>query len=120
MLVQISNTRPPSPQPRPVHVFETILGPFVLVVDGSRVYSIDKQIADRLKSEDPHEVLNELGLGSRSYITDDAPIKMPVRSLSLAIAQKCNLGCVYCYAQEGSFGVEPKNMEQDVALAAVK
>jgi uncharacterized protein len=44
---------------------------------------------------------------------------MPVRSLSLAVAQKCNLACSYCYAQEGSFGSEPKNMEHAAAIRAV-
>jgi uncharacterized protein len=45
---------------------------------------------------------------------------MAVRSLSLAVAQKCNLACTYCYAQEGSFGSEPKSMEYDAAVRAVE
>ncbi len=43
-------------------------------------------------------------------IGDQPPVSPPVRALSLAVAQKCNLGCTYCYAREGSFGDEPKNM----------
>ncbi len=42
-----------------------------------------------------------------------------MRALSLAIAQKCNLGCTYCYAQQGEFGDAPKNMALETALAAV-
>ena len=30
--------------------------------------------------------------------------RRPVHALSLAVAQKCNLGCTYCYAQQGEFG----------------
>lgn len=44
---------------------------------------------------------------------------MAVRALSLAVAQKCNLGCSYCYAKEGDFGGSPKNMPLQTALAAV-
>ena len=33
-----------------------------------------------------------------------------VRALSLAISQKCNLGCTYCYAQEGGFGGAPRQI----------
>jgi len=43
----------------------------------------------------------------------------PVHALSLAVAQTCNLGCSYCYAQEGDFGGAAKNMPESVALAAV-
>ena len=42
-----------------------------------------------------------------------------MRALSLAIAQKCNLGCTYCYAQQGEFGGAAKNMELTEALRSV-
>jgi uncharacterized protein len=35
------------------------------------------------------------------------------------VAQKCNLGCTYCYAQQGGFGGAPKSMERETALQAV-
>src|SRR5207302_1515205 len=41
------------------------------------------------------------------------------RALSLAVAQRCNLGCTYCYAQQGSFGDVPKSMPLATALKAV-
>jgi uncharacterized protein len=51
---------------------------------------------------------------------DDAPVESPpLRALSLAVAQKCNLGCTYCYAQQGSFGGPARSMPDDTALAAV-
>jgi uncharacterized protein len=43
-----------------------------------------------------------------------------MRSLSLAVAQSCNLGCGYCYAQQGSFGGAPAAMSLDVACKAVE
>lgn len=42
-----------------------------------------------------------------------------VRALSLAVAQHCNLGCTYCYAQQGSFGAPAKKMSLETALLAV-
>jgi uncharacterized protein len=42
-----------------------------------------------------------------------------VRALSLAVAQKCNLGCTYCYAQGGSFGGPATSMELQTALDSV-
>ncbi|MDX1982978.1 MAG: radical SAM protein [Bryobacteraceae bacterium] len=95
-----------------IHLFRAGSFPHVLVVDGSRIYEIDQETYRRLEA-------GELGLETSSYVTDEAPRTMPVRSLSLAIAQKCNLGCTYCYAQEGAFGAEPKSMTREVALRAV-
>jgi uncharacterized protein len=102
-----------------IHVFETGSGAFVFVVDGSRLYSVDDETADWLKLSHSPQDLRVLGLESHESITNEAPKEMLARSLSLAIAQKCNLGCSYCYAQEGSFGLEPRNMEREVALNAV-
>jgi uncharacterized protein len=127
MLVQLGTKRSrleEAPEPvRQSHVFETTHGIHVLVVDGSRIYSIDDETAAQLR-QDPANVshrLEQLGLfdPQTPYVTDDAPRSMAVRSLSLAVAQKCNLACTYCYAQEGSFGVEPKNMEREAALASL-
>src|SRR4029079_1921351 len=43
-----------------------------------------------------------------------------LRSISLAIAQKCNLGCSYCYAEGGTFGAAEKAMPFEVAARAVQ
>jgi uncharacterized protein len=65
------------------------------------------------------ELLRQAGLVGRPFI-DDSPLSSPpLRALSLAIAQKCNLGCTYCYAQQGEFGGVAKNMELADALRAV-
>ena len=52
---------------------------------------------------------------------DGQPLSQPpLKALSLAVAQKCNLGGTYCYAQEGSFGGFAKNMSWEVAKVAVE
>jgi uncharacterized protein len=127
MLIQIAGAAGAavtSAERRHAHVFETVHGFHVLVVDGSRVYSVDGATAARLRAHsggDPAE-LERLGLlhPELPYVTDAAPRNMAVRSLSLAVAQKCNLACTYCYAQEGSFGTEPKNMDREAARGAVR
>jgi uncharacterized protein len=112
---------PPPAAPPLHHLFKTELGDHLLLVNGSRVFSIPGEVAAALAG-DASEVellLSEWGLSAPDYITDEPPESMPVRSLSLSIAQKCNLGCTYCYAQEGGFGAREKNMNPDAARAAV-
>ena len=107
------------------HLFESI-GNHVLIPDGSRIYKIDKEIHQKLEEllakDDQKGIdqwLMENDLQSLGKI-DDEPVKdPPLTSISLAIAQKCNLGCSYCYAQEGGFGVKAKNMPLEKAKAAV-
>ena len=43
-----------------------------------------------------------------------------MRALSLAVAERCNLGCTYCYAEGGSFGGTPRDMPWEVAEASVR
>lgn len=129
MLIQIDTKRsrptaaPVATPVRQSHVFETTHGIHVLVVDGSRVYSIDEAIATELRGDPTNAAhnLERFGLldAGPPQISDEAPRSFAVRSLSLAVAQKCNLACTYCYAQEGSFGAEPRNMDRDAALAAL-
>ena len=65
------------------------------------------------------DLLRRVGLGGEPFIDDEPLEPPPVRALSLAIAQKCNLGCAYCYAEQGDFGAPPKNMSTADALRAV-
>lgn len=108
-----------------VHAFETELGLHLLVPNGNRVFRVDREThravvraqADRggLK-----ELLVGLGLDGPAVVDDEPPARPPLRAISLAVAQKCNLGCAYCYADGGDFGGSPKNMPLETALAAVR
>lgn len=117
-------TLPRAPQ---LHLFETEHGGHLLVVNGSRLYSIGMEVRAALERSltagDPaavDAVLAHLGLDAPPAITDEPLAPPPVRALSLAISQKCNLGCTYCYAQGGGFGGAPRQMPLETALAAVE
>lgn len=98
----------------------------LLVPNGSRLYDVDPatyaELGHVIRGEDDRqtrELLERLGVDAPRYVEDIPPEEPPVRALSLAVAQKCNLGCTYCYAQGGSFGGPAKSMEADTALASV-
>ena len=121
-LVQIASGRPallPVLTQEDIHLFETDGRHFGFVVDGSRLYQIAEETAALLQSDSGPSVLARFALQSGNRIADDAPQSMQIRSLSLAVAQKCNLSCTYCYAQEGSFGSEPKQMSREAAQQAL-
>jgi uncharacterized protein len=103
-----------------------LAGNALFLPNGSRVFEIDDEtfaaLDALLDSGDEDAIgqrLRALGIDVPPLI-DDVPVSSPpLRALSLAVAQKCNLGCTYCYAQQGEFGGAAKNMPLDVALDAV-
>lgn len=115
-----------APRVSQAHLFDTEHGTHLLLPDGSQIYTVEERTLDLLReamgAADPARVdtaLAGLGLTGRPHIDDEPPASFPLHALSLAVAQKCNLGCTYCYAQEGSFGSAPKSMPLETALAAV-
>jgi uncharacterized protein len=116
-----------APHAPSVHVFQTELGRHLLVVNGSRLFDVDAEVFEALDrarlardEETLRRLLAELGVSEAPFI-DDRPVESPpVRALSLAVAQKCNLGCTYCYAQQGDFGGPARNMPLQTALEAVE
>jgi uncharacterized protein len=108
------------------HLVETALGRHLFVADGSRLFDVEPDLFGELgaavASGSPDKVgdlLQRVGLAGRPLI-DDQPLPPPdTHALSLAVAQKCNLGCTYCYAQQGEFGGPAKNMSQAEADRAV-
>jgi len=81
-----------------VHLVETEFGPHLLFVDGSRLYAIDHDLQQRLEAtlcqapDTTLTLLAEHGITVQHYV-DSTPLQEPpVRALSLAVAQKCNLG----------------------------
>lgn len=91
--------------------------------NGSRVFEVDEEVVSALEmavvSGTMDRALVRFGLSAPAYVADDGPTSYATRALSLAVSQKCNLGCTYCYADGGSFGEQPRNMPLDVALKAV-
>ncbi|MHB9009734.1 MAG: radical SAM protein [Limisphaerales bacterium] len=106
-----------------LHLLETVLGSHLFVADRSRLFDADPvlfSLLDTAKSaEETSRLLRDAGLDQPPAINDSAPAEPPLHALSLAIAQKCNLGCTYCYAQQGEFGGAAKNMSRETAFDAV-
>jgi uncharacterized protein len=109
-----------------VHFFETDYGLHTLVADGSQVYEVTPELWQEIERIDPPNpgavsaLLSQYGFTAKTFMDGQPLQNPPMRSLSLAVAQKCNLGCTYCYAQEGSFGGAAKNMSWEVAKTAVE
>jgi uncharacterized protein len=104
------------------HLFDTEVGPHVLVVDGSQVFAIDEATMRALQ-HDPvdSDLAQRLGIGARRFLgPDPVSVDPPMRALSLAVVERCNLGCTYCYAQGGSFGGPGRAMAPAVAESAVR
>lgn len=116
-----------APRSPEVHLFETEQGKFALLVNGSRIYQLETDVFAELEraavsrdNTSVNSLLVAYGLDAAPYV-DDTPLDAPpIRSLSLAVAQKCNLGCTYCYAQEGDFGGAAKEMPAAVAQRSVE
>jgi uncharacterized protein len=107
-----------------VHLVESGVGHHAFVVDGSRFYDLDREsfrvLAAAIADGSSAAALARLQVVAPRRAIDHTPVvRPPVRALSLAVAQKCNLGCTYCYAREGSFGAEPRSMSAETARAAV-
>src|SRR5262245_38400829 len=91
-----------APRVPELHLFQTEHDRHLLVVNGSRLFGVDAEAFEALErarverdGEAVGRLLKELGVDEAPFI-DDAPIESPpVRALSLAVAQKCNLGCTY-------------------------
>jgi uncharacterized protein len=115
-----------APRSAQAHLVEAGGGCYLFLPNGSRLYQVDAATSAQLEElrsngdeEALRELLGRLGVDAPAYIDDGAPHEPPVRALSLAVAQKCNLGCSYCYAQGGSFGGPATSMALDTALASV-
>ena len=93
-------------------VFRSKVGSHLFVVDGSRVYDLPDEVVRDLEraliaGEDDapmRALLDELAGADGRRIDLTAPEPPPLFSLSLNVAQTCNMSCGYCYADRGKFG----------------
>jgi uncharacterized protein len=113
------------PAHRDVHLVPAGKQGHLFVVDGSQLYDLDasalSQVRDAMNGTGPtvSALLEQLGV--EAWPTAPVPpTDPPVRALSLAVAQKCNMGCTYCYAEQGDFGKAPKSMPLATSLDSVR
>jgi uncharacterized protein len=116
---------PSAPGDSRFHLFQSGSERFLLVVEGSRVYRIDAHWHDRLRAtsglvHSVEEIFEELQIQKDFPTARNNQAAPRLHALSLAVAQKCNMGCTYCYAQGGAFGAPPQNMPLQTALDAVE
>src|SRR5882757_9552913 len=117
-LLQASTPRSPD-----VHLFESDGQHHLFVANGSRIFDITPalfaELGAAITAGQVDELLARVGAAIPPLIDDRPLTPPPIHALSLAVAQKCNLGCTYCYAQQGEFGGAAKNMPLETANQAV-
>ena len=128
LAIQLTQMIVPHAKPHSAHV-QLIKGgqaTQIFIPNGSRLYTISEEIEERIRAfmnkKDELGIQNELirlGLDAPQYITDKPLQSPPLHALSLAIAQKCNMGCTYCYADQGNFGGPTKNMSLETAYKSI-
>ncbi|MEY4926912.1 MAG: hypothetical protein RI894_1348 [Bacteroidota bacterium] len=119
----VNQSRPLSPT---AHLIRGGATTQLFLPNGSQLYTISDEIAHRvnvlMNQHDEVGLQKELvkiGLDAPTYI-DNTPLESPrLYALSLAIAQKCNMGCTYCYASQGDFGGPSKNMSLETAFKSI-
>jgi uncharacterized protein len=115
-----------------VHPFRSGLGAHLLSVDGSRVYDIDSSAAASIEAalaggpgvdSAVRAELHAAGLlvadPAERRIGEEPLEPPPLQSVSLNVAQACNMSCGYCYADEGRFGGDARVMDAGTGRAIV-
>jgi len=115
------------------HVFRNDEGFYCFHVEDMTAYAIPERLFEELQTlktrpealGDAHialfnaldqmNLLRDESLAQREIIT---PERIPVATISLNVAQLCNLSCVYCYGGDGEYG-EKGFMKQNTAFEAV-
>lgn len=98
----------------------------LFVTHGSRIFDVPADLYAELEGvvhagdgAAASGVLARLELADRAAFAQPPPESPALRSVSLAIAQACNLGCTYCYAQGGAFGGAPTMMPIEIARSSI-
>jgi uncharacterized protein len=113
------------PRSRLAHWHPTARGGQLFVTNGSRIFQVGDELLADLDAAanvgDPAvaRLLDDLGLRAPDAIDDTPLASPPLHAISLAVAQKCNMACSYCYAAQGDFGGAPKNMPFETARRSI-
>lgn len=109
------------------HAFEAEPGKMLFDVHSGRIFPVNASLMQTIEqavtigdTQRANLLASMAGLNPVNQPLMTPPESIPVRSFSLAVAQKCNLGCTYCYADNGTFGGSQKNMPLDVAIDSVE
>ncbi|MDW9670851.1 SPASM domain-containing protein [Sinorhizobium meliloti] len=101
------------------------VGAHLFLADGSRLFDIDEDLAsawslDLDQGLLPAEIRALIGDSEEDRFISPGPIAPPaLRSISLNVAQACNMSCGYCYADRGHFGGRPSLMDEPIARMSV-
>ena len=127
MLKSVSNNNSHSAESAFFHAFSTDNGTMLFDVNSGRILPVNSALAHTMSNaliagdtQRANLMAAMAGINPVHIPLMTPPESAPVRSLSLAVAQKCNLGCTYCYAEKGTFGGAQKNMTYEVAKASVE
>lgn len=114
------------PRNREYNLINSGREPLLFITNGSRLIRLPADMRttiQKLESNKDSSLTNALLLPYQKYepeYIDPTPVKNPkTYALSLAIAQKCNLGCSYCYAAQGGFGSASKMMDLETAKQSI-
>lgn len=112
-----------------LHPFRSALGNHLFLADGSRIYDLEADLLARIETSLTAEPANQNPLWHSLEVlsTHDLPRYIdrqsleppPLASISLNVAQACNMSCGYCYADTGKFGGRTRLMSREVAQASV-
>lgn len=106
-------------------IIRSRVGTHLFLADGSRLFDIDGDVADVWSSDLnrgilPAEISELIGNTADDRFISPGPIAPPaLRSISLNVAQACNMSCGYCYADRGHFGGRPSLMSGSIARMSV-
>ncbi len=92
--------------------FSSSHGQHLLVVAHSQIYDVDIAPEDNNAAASTEALSQILGHGFRSEAPLDVVSLPTVQSISLNVSSSCNLGCSYCYANQGNFKGKQKQMLQ--------
>lgn len=106
-------------------IFEFAGRPHLFLANGSRVFELPQDLATTLKQQAKEDtVAFDCTLQKHELQDPERISSIPLRqtgihALSLAVAQTCNLGCSYCYAEGGDFGGRATMMPLETACASI-